>query len=35
MEVETLRVTVGKVEAKKIQHTLGDRVAEMEVEATH
>ena len=31
MEVETLRVTVANLEAKKIQDTLGDRVAEMEV----
>ena len=31
VEVETLRVTVAKLEAKKIQDTLGDRVAEMEV----
>ena len=35
MEVETLSVTVAELEAKKLLDSLGDRLAEMQLETTH
>ena len=35
VEVKTLSVSVAELEPKKLEHTLNDRLAEMQVEATH
>ena len=35
MKVETISVTVAEQEAKKLLYSLGDRIAEMQLETTH